>query len=123
MATFINLTDERYTKSLTPHSPGSTLLFNLAGINNLSKEVSGAVKIKLINHKGKTFAEQDLPVSLPSYLRTNIPVSINLPADAGGYVLVAEFTPVNGEKVISRRFLKIGQLASYQYYDINPTSK
>ncbi|MBC7889676.1 MAG: glycoside hydrolase family 2 [Ferruginibacter sp.] len=123
VATFINLTDERYTKFLTPHAPGSTLLFNLAGINNLSKEVKGTVKIKLINHKGQAFAEQDFPVNLPSYLRTDIPVSVNLPADAGGYVLVAEFNPANGEKVISRRFLKIGQAASYQYYDINPVRK
>ncbi len=31
VATFINLTDERYVKNSTPHVPGSTLLFNQIG--------------------------------------------------------------------------------------------
>ena len=44
-----------------------------------------------------------------------------LPSEAaGGYVLVAEFTPENGTPVISRRFLKVGQAANYSYFNINP---
>jgi hypothetical protein len=77
----------------------------------------------LINQKGQSTAIQDLLVNLPSYLRTDIPVSVKLPTEAGGYVIIAEFTPANGEKVISRRFLKIGQATSYQFYDINPLAK
>ena len=72
-ATFINLTDERYTKILPSHKPSSTLLFNLAGINNLPGEVKGEVKIKLIGQTGNTAAEQQFPVNLPSWLRTDIP--------------------------------------------------
>jgi beta-galactosidase len=36
-ATFINMTDERYTKFVKPHKPGSTLLFNLTGENQIGK--------------------------------------------------------------------------------------
>jgi len=120
VATFINLTDERYTKFIEPHQPGSTLLFTLAGVNNLGSSVSGSVKVGLIDEAGKNVAEQILPVKLQSFLRTDIPVSITLPLKAGGYVLVAEFTPENGNSVISRRFLKIGQATNYSYYKLDP---
>jgi len=120
VATFINLTDERYTKILLPHQPSSTLLFNLVGINNLSKETTGEVTIKLVDAKGRVASEQRLTVTLPSFLRTDIPVALQLPAAHGGYVLVAEFTPPNGEKVISRRFLKVGDTNNYQYFNLNP---
>lgn len=122
-ATFINLTDERYTKMLEPHKPGSTMLFNLAGINNLSKAVSGTVKVKLIDKEGKSVSEQIFKEKLESYLRTDIPVSLTLPTGAGGYVLVAEFTPENGKTVISRRFLKVGKVAEYKYFEVNPIIK
>jgi beta-galactosidase len=120
VATYINMTDERYTKFVKPHLPGSTLLFNLAGVNNLNKTVTGTVKIRLVNSKGKDFSEQSFTVKLESFLRTDIPVSMVLPSEAGGYVLMAEFTPENGQAVISRRFLKIGKSEKYNYFNINP---
>ncbi len=122
-ATFINLTDERYTKILEPHQPGSTLLFNLAGVNNLNAEASGNVKVKLIDSQGKTMSEQEFPVKLQSFLRTDIPVSLTLPQKVGGYLLVAEFTPDNGKKAVSRRFIKIGKADYYNYYNIIPVKE
>ena len=123
VATFINLTDERYVKNSIPHQSGSTLLFNLAGINNHANMVSGTVKVKFINSKGQSISEQSFPAQLNSFVRTDIPVSMVLPAETGGYVLVAEFEPENGTKVISRRFLKIGHAEDYSYYKINPFEK
>lgn len=117
---FINLTDQRYMRLLKPHKPGSALLFNLSGINNLSKPVNGAVKVKLLNEKGQVASEKTFQVKLESFLRADIPVSLTLPATAGGYVLLAEFTPENGQTVISRRFLKVGQADRYNYFEINP---
>ena len=119
--TFINLTDERYTKILEPHQPGSTLLFNLAGINNLTTPIQGIVKVKLVNQKGEDIKVQSFPVQLTPFLRSDIPVSITLPNEAGGYVLVAEFTPQNGKPVISRRFLKIGRLSNYSFFKLQPS--
>jgi hypothetical protein len=46
-----------------------------------------------------------------------------LPSEAGGYTMVAEFTPENGRTVISRRFLKVGQSEKYNYFNLNPISK
>ena len=85
--TFINLTDERYTKMVEPHKPGSTLLFNLAGINNYATPVEVVVKIKLINKDGKSTPIQEFPVELESFLRKDIPVSITLPTEIGGLSL------------------------------------
>jgi hypothetical protein len=123
VATFINLTDERYTKFIEPHKPGSTLLFNLVGINNLGSPVSGTVKLKFLDDIGKSGTEQNLSVNLQPFLRTDIPVSMTLPSKAGGYVLIAEFTPEKGSTVISRRFLKVGQSSKYAFYNIDPKSK
>ena len=119
-ATFINLTDERYVKNSTPHQPGSTLLFNLAGINNKPNTIKGSVKVKFINSNGISTSEQNIPVILNSFVRTDIPVSMTLPAEAGGYVLVAEFTSENGTPLLSRRFLKIGQVVDYSFYKLSP---
>jgi hypothetical protein len=119
-ATFVNLTDERYTRFIKPHAPGSRLLFNLAGVNNLNRPVSGTVSIRLIDAAGKISPEQQLPVRLESFLRTDIPVNLTLPSVPGGYVLIASFTPTDGTPVISRRFLRIGQAEKYSYFSADP---
>jgi hypothetical protein len=122
-AVFINLTDERYVRMVIPHQPASRLLFNLAGINNLNKAVSGTVKLKLLNSNGQSVVEQSLSVTLESFLRTDIPVSIDLPSEPGGYLLLAEYTPEKGETVTSRRFLKVGKSEHYKYFNYNPFGK
>jgi hypothetical protein len=119
-ATFINLTDERYVRMTQAHKPGSVLIFNLVGINNNLSISSGTVKIKLLDSKGKAVSEQSNTVKLPSFVRTNIPVSVTLPTQAGGYLLIAEFTPENGKTVISRRYLKVGTTDNYSYFNLNP---
>ena len=106
-----------------PHQPGSNLMFNLVGVNNYSKPVFGSVKIKTIDSSGKSVSEQTQKVKLTSFLRTDIPISINLPSQTGGYVLVAEFTPENGKTVISRRFIKIGKSDNYHYFKLDPFAK
>ena len=46
---------------------------------------------------------------------------ISLPRKAGGYLLVAEFiADGKREAVISRRFIKVGKLAEYKYFDMQP---
>ena len=122
-AVFINLTDERYIRMKEPHQPGSNLLFNLVGINNLPSIVSGSVKLKMIDQNGKSTSEQTIPVKLQSFLRTEIPISLNLPTLSGGYVMVAEFTSENGTPVTSRRFLKVGKAGEYSYFNLNPAGK
>ncbi|MBW8334584.1 MAG: hypothetical protein K0M40_21395 [Prolixibacteraceae bacterium] len=123
VATFINLTDERYVRMTKAHDPGSNLLFNLAGINNQNQPSNGSVKLSLLDSKGKSVTQQNFRVKLESFVRTDIPVSVVLPSEAGGYLLVAEFTAENGSPVISRRFIKVGDLAEYSFYNLNPNTK
>jgi beta-galactosidase len=119
-ALFINLADGRYVKHLEPRRPGSELFFNLAGVNNFSTQVNGKARIYLLDSKGKNVGERKIEAKLSPLTRTNIPISILLPDQPGGYVLVAEFTPENGQPVISRRFLKVGQAKNYSYCNLNP---
>jgi hypothetical protein len=117
------MTDERYIKMNEPHQPGSNLMFNLVGVNNNPATASGSVKVKMIESTGKSVSEQTQNVKLTSFLRTDIPVSMTLPSQSGGYVLVAEYTPENGKTVISRRFIKVGKSENYSYFKLDPFSK
>ncbi len=120
-ALFINLTDERYTKHLSPHEPGSSLLFNLAGVNNNNQAVKGSAVIYLLDAQGKKSSVKQITISLPALNRVNIPAEIKLPEQAGGYVLVTEFTAEGKSKpVISRRYLKVGAAANYSFYEMKP---
>jgi hypothetical protein len=120
-AIFINLTDERYVRGLEPHVPGSVLLFNIAGINNNSKTVSGKVVLKLLDQNGNKAGEQTLEVKIDPQMRLDIPVSFLLPSKPGGYLMLAEFTQ-NGEPapIVSRRFIKVGVVPEYTYYEVKP---
>jgi hypothetical protein len=120
-AVFINLTDERYMKQTIPHQPGSELLFDLAGINNLMDRVSGQLQIKLIDAEGKPAVEKKLEVTLDPVGRTDFITSLNLPDQAGGYLLVAGFTPAGSSReVISRRFIRVGNLPKYTFFEMQP---
>jgi beta-galactosidase len=120
-AVFINLTDERYMKQLAPHDPGSELLFSLAGINNQEDKVSGKVHVKLLDSKGKPAQEKDIKITLDPLRRTDIIVSLNLPEKPGGYLLTASFIPAgSSHEVISRRFIRVGDLSQYSYFDLQP---
>jgi hypothetical protein len=72
-----------------------------------------------LDSSGKAVVEQSSEVKLQPYLRTDIPVSIQLPEVSGGYVLVAEFTPEGGAPVMSRRFLRVGQSEKYSFYNLS----
>jgi hypothetical protein len=115
---FINLTDERYTKFVPAHQPGSSLSLQLVGINDLHETVKGTVSLRLFDAKGKSTWQKDIPADLLSYERTPISLSLPLPRKAGGYTLVSEWTPANGKaKVISRRYLRVGKAGDYHYFE------
>jgi beta-galactosidase len=120
VAVFINLTDERYVKFTEAHKPGSNLIFSLVGINDFEQSENGQVQLALYDEKGVEILYDKQQIELSPTIRTIIPVSIKLPEKAGGYLLVATFTPGNtyGEKTISRRYIKIGNLDNYKFWDI-----
>jgi hypothetical protein len=108
-AVFINLVDQRYMKHPTPHQPGSTLLFNLIGVNDYATPASGKVLLKLINSKGDVVTQQEMSININPFNKRILPCIMELPKEKGGYLLLAEFYPAAKDTpVISRRYLKIG---------------
>ncbi|MEI6049505.1 MAG: glycoside hydrolase family 2 TIM barrel-domain containing protein [Bacteroidota bacterium] len=120
-AVFINLTDERYVKQSIPHQPREKLSFKLAKINDIDKEVTGKVTLKILNSDGKTVTKKSMQVTLVAFDRSSFEVEMELPEKPGGYLMLAEFLPEGNENpVISRRFLKVGITAEYKYFNMQP---
>ena len=122
-AVFIDLQDSRYNRDVPPLEPGAWLSFDLAGVNDLKSEVKGRVKLRILDSAGQETVSRELSLTLPGYLKKYTPVAIQLPQQPGGYLLLAEFTPEGGADtgpVISRRYLKVGNAASYKFYDYQP---
>ncbi len=120
-AVFINLTDERYVKQAIPHQPGEKLTFKLAKVNDEAEIVSGDVTLKILDSNGKTVTKKILPVTLSSFERSFFSAEISLPGKPGGYLLLAEFKAGGSDNpVISRRFLKVGIVPEYKYFEMPP---
>jgi beta-galactosidase len=118
-AVFMNLTDERYVKLTDPHQPGQKLSFNLAKVNDLNREIKGKVNLKIIDSDGKTVSKKSMPVSLLPFDRSSFLIEIVLPKKPGGYLLLTEFL-ADGiiDPVISRRYIKVGIVSEYSFFDI-----
>jgi len=120
-AVFINLTDERYVKQAVPHVPGEKLMLKLARINDTNSQITGKVTLKILNSQGKTVSGKVMPVTLSAYDRSAFQAEISLPKKPGGYLLLAEFTRDGADMpVISRRYIKVGKIESYKFFDLQP---
>jgi len=122
-AVFINLVDQRYMKHIAPHMPGSSLLFNLVGVNDYNSPATGKVVLKLINSKGKVVVQQDMTIHIDPFGKKTLSCKIKLPKEKGGYLLAAEYFPQGkNQPVVSRRYLKIGDSSNEQYafYELKP---
>ena len=84
-AVFIDLADRRYTKHLEPLKPGSDLVFNLVGVNDLNKESSGKVLMKLLDEKGTIISTQEESIVIEPFGKRLQPCLLKLPSKAGGY--------------------------------------
>jgi hypothetical protein len=122
-AVFVNLPDERYVKLTDPHQPGEKLSVKLAKINDLNKDVSGKVTLKILDSYGKTVSKTSLAIVFSAFERTSDLAGISLPKKPGGYLLIAEFL-ANGtnDPVISRRYIKVGRVSEYNFFEIKTSS-
>jgi hypothetical protein len=105
---------------MKPHQPGEEFIFSLAGVNDFREKVEGKVTLDFYDESGNKIAGPVLNVALLPDIRTNIPVSLTLPDTPGGYLLTATFTPDDpgyGKTVVSRRFIKIGNIMEYRFYE------
>jgi hypothetical protein len=122
-AVFINLIDQRYMKHPSPHQPGSNLLFNMGGINDYATPATGKVELKLINSQGEVVMQQNISVRIDPVAKNLFPCKVELPAEKGGYVMVATYYPEGkNAPVISRRYLKIGDSPNekYDFFEMVP---
>lgn len=120
-AVFIDLADQRYFWHTKPYVPNSELNFNLVGINDLDASKTGEVRIKLLNDSGKEVIDKTVSIEIPAFNKIYSPVSLALPNIVGGYLLLTEFTtPNNTEKVISRRYIRVGDGDNFKYFDLKP---
>ena len=118
VAVFIDMSDQRYFRHESAHTPGTELMFNLVGVNDFSSEKSGDITIRLLNDEGLEVLSQMSSIEIPAYGAQFKPVSIILPEEAGGYLLLSELMlPGNKESVISRRYIRVGELAEYGFYN------
>ena len=117
-AVFIDLADRRYTKHLEPLKPGSDLVFNLVGVNDLNKESSGKVLLKLLDEKGTIISTQEESIVIEPFGKRFQPCVLKLPSKTGGYLLIAEYHEKGRAKpVLSRRYLKVGDaVTSFKDY-------
>lgn len=121
-AVFIDLTDQRYTKHLSPYNPGDNLAFNLVGITDRNKESEGKLVLRLLDENGNEALRKNMEIKIPAYGKKLQPTLIGLPEKEGGYLLATEYYP-NGqtEPVISRRYIKIGKPGTnYRFFEIKP---
>ena len=117
-AVFIDLADRRYTKHLEPLKPGRDLVFKLVGVNDLNKESSGKVLMKLLDEKGTIISTQEESIVIEPFGKRLQPCLLKLPSKVGGYLLIAEYHEKGGAKpVLSRRYLKVGDaVTSFKDY-------
>jgi beta-galactosidase/beta-glucuronidase len=119
-AVFIDLTDERYTQHMPLHAPGATLVFNLIGVNDEAKAITGSVTLALRDARGQVVSEAVIrDMVIPAYHKSTLPHAQVLPSKPGGYLLTAAFrSSPHSPPVISRRYLKVGNdTTDYAFYD------
>lgn len=119
-AVFIDLADQRYFPNGF-YVPGEQLNFNLTGINDLNKPVTGTVTVELLNPQGKPISQVKQKVELPAYQRKNIPAFFTLPQETGGYLILAEFIKDGTSEIIkSRRYIKVGIAGKTAFWEEKP---
>ncbi|HSR17615.1 MAG TPA: glycoside hydrolase family 2 TIM barrel-domain containing protein, partial [Ignavibacteriaceae bacterium] len=123
-AVFINLPDGRYNKHVKPLKPGSELNFFLYGVNDYTNETSGKIYVRLLDEKGNMVNEKEIKVTIAKG-RTDFPISILLPDKSGGFLLLALFYKDDSasDPVISRRYIKIGENAAYNFYEYSSENR
>lgn len=121
-AVFIDLADQRYFKHSGPFTPGSETVLTLTGINDFPHASQGRIKLKLLDNKGNKVLEKELTISMDPFGKTNLALKIRLPEEKGGYLILSEFYPEGiQEPILSRRYLRVGELIDYEWFDyINP---
>lgn len=120
-AVFINLADGRYRKTSEAYKPDDNMSLNLVKINDMPYTVPGILMVSILDYDGKTVFKKTTTITLSPYDRSSIHTELKLPRKPGGYLILAEFRKDGASKpVISRRYIKVGVLSDYKYFNLQP---
>ena len=120
---YIDLVDQRYLKFGKPYAPGSLLAFNLVGVTDERHSVNGVVHLRLLDADGEEVAQQEMEIEIRPDENRYAPVCLTLPQEPGGYMLLAAFYQDGMDSpVISRRYIRAGDLENPRFYDLPITS-
>lgn len=120
-AVFIDLPDQRYMDNGKYYQPGEELAFNLIGLNDHPEDMSGQVRLEILDVLGKSTLLFSGDISVDGLGKTYYPVIANMPEKNGGYLLKSTFVPAEGRPMISRRYLRVGEnVGRMDFYEVNP---
>ena len=94
---------------------------NLLAVNDLPTEKEGIIHFKIINSKGNIVFSKTIPVKVEKFWQKLIPISIELPKESGGYMLLTELDVNSDDNLnqVSRRYIRVGdskaKFAEYKY--------
>ncbi len=110
-AVFIDVEDGRYLKNPSSPEPGSLQSIDLFAVNDSKIPKSGMVKFSMINAEGKNIWTREIPVSLKPFWQKMIPLSIEIPGEKGGYMLLSELYENSDDNIpqVSRRYIRVGE--------------
>jgi len=109
-AVFIDMEDGRYLKTPKHYQPGSLLSLNLFGVNDSNSKQEGNVEVKILDYKGEIISAQTFPVEIDPFWQTSIPITVKVPEQEGGYMIISELDDgkVTTMNQVSRRYFLAG---------------
>ncbi|MEN8157401.1 MAG: hypothetical protein ABFS10_10650 [Bacteroidota bacterium] len=109
-AVFVDLEDGRYLRNPNHYEPGSLITLNLLAVNDLPVQMEGNIHLTIINSGGDTVFSKTIPVLLEKFWQKLIPLSVKLPDEPGGYMIMTELEAKgdNNLEQVSRRYIRVG---------------
>ncbi|MEN8228380.1 MAG: alpha-L-fucosidase [Bacteroidota bacterium] len=120
-AVFVDVEDGRYLRNPELKEPGSTMSMNLFAVNDLPVDKEGTIHFKIINSAGKVLVSETIPILVEGFWQKLIPLSIVLPDEPGGYMIMTELDAEDDDNLnqVSRRYIRVGdskaKFSAYEY--------
>ncbi|UXX79898.1 hypothetical protein N7E81_02105 [Reichenbachiella carrageenanivorans] len=118
-AAFLDIEDARYVKAPTVQKPGSSFNFNIMVVNDTAQVNTGTVHYKLLDPKGNIVSTGQQDVSVQPFWQTLVPVTMTLPEQTGGYLVMTELEDPKSKRMkqVSLRYIQIGDVKQPEYYN------
>ncbi len=120
-AVFVDVQDGRYLKNPDRFPIGNNVLINLFGINDNNDSRKGRLTIKVVNDRNEIVLQKEIALSIEGNWQKNIPISIELPKEEGGYMILTELAEAGLADIpqVSRRYIIVGDNSIVNFTDYN----